>query len=215
MASGFTLAIPYDQLLLLVMALFMFVGATRGWYREFISTAVLISLTVFLLKPELAAPVVRYTAGFSRIVVAFLRSGFSLDLGRLADSVDQVTLPFDASNPYMLFVVSLVLFVLLSYTTGGARSVSALSRLLGGLLGLFNGFLVVSLFKEYVVKYFQKSLPEIAAASVSPDVAVSVSGLPTGSLLTGGGSTLVVVLLALIAGVLLTSTVTGRPIGKR
>ena len=90
MESGFTLAIPYDQLLLLVMALFMFVGATRGWYREFISTAVLISLTVFLLKPELAAPVVGYVAGFSRIALAFVRSGFSLDLGRLAESVDQV-----------------------------------------------------------------------------------------------------------------------------
>ncbi len=215
MGTGFTLAIPYDQVLLLVMALFMFIGATRGWYREFISTAVLVSLTVFLLRPELATPVVRYIAGFLRIAVAFLRSGFSLDLGRLADAVDQVKLPFDVSNPYMLFIAALVIFVLLSYATAGAKSVSALSRLLGGLLGLFNGFLVVSLFKEYVVKYFQKSSPLLAASSSPPEVAVSVSGLPTGSLFTGNGSTLVVVLLALIVGVLLTSTVTGRPIGKR
>ena len=61
MESGFTLAIPYDQLLLLVMALFMFVGATRGWYRGFISTAVLVA-------QELALPRYRHNgSGTARL----------------------------------------------------------------------------------------------------------------------------------------------------
>jgi len=216
MGDGFSFAIPYDQLLLLVMGLFMFVGGTRGWYREFISTVVLVALTVFLIRPEMATPMVKYIAGFLRIVVAFFRSGLSLDLGQLGDAAGNIELPFDASNPYMFFIIGLVIFVLLSYSSaGGGGQVTALSRLLGGLLGLFNGFLVISLFKEYAVKYLQRATPELAAAGPPPEVGVSVSGLPSGSLLSGSGGTLMLVLLALMVGVFLVSMASGRPIGKR
>ncbi len=216
MGAGFTLLIPYEQVLLLVMALFMFIGATRGWYREFVSSAVLIALAVFLIQPELATPVVRYISSLLRIIVAFIRSGFSLDLSKLSDVVKQVKLPFDANNPYMFFILVLVGFVVLSYMTiGPSKKVTALSRILGGLLGLFNGFLVVSLFKEYVIKYFQKASPALAAAGPPPSVSVAVGGPPVGGVLTGTSGILILVLLGLMVGVLLTSMATGQPIGKR
>ncbi len=216
MPSGFTLQIPYDQLLLLVMALFMGVGALRGWYREFISTAVLVALAVFLIEPQLATPVVRYISELLRIVVAFVRSGFSLNLSRLASVADETTLPFDASNPYMFFIIALVIFVLVSYATGGSlKKVTALSRLLGGLLGLFNGYLVISLFKEYALKYFQKASPGLAAAGTPGTVGVAVANLPATGFLGGRGGTVVLALLALMVGVLLISMISNHPIGKR
>jgi uncharacterized membrane protein required for colicin V production len=216
MGTGFTLLIPYDQLLLLIMALFMFVGAMRGWYREFASSVVLVVLAVFLVRPELAAPVVRYVAGFLRILLAFLRSGLSIDLGRLARLADDVTLPFDGNNPYMFFIIALVAFVLLSYATGGTvKKVSPLSRILGGLLGLFNGLLVVSLFKEYALKYFQKASPAVYAAGPPAAVSVAVSSLPLGGFMAGTMSSIVLVLLGLMVAVLLFSMASGRRIGER
>jgi hypothetical protein len=194
----------------------MFIGAMRGWYREFISSVVLIALAVFLIQPELATPVVRYVSNLLRIVVAFIRSGFSLDLTRLSDSVKEIKLPFDANNPYMFFIVVLVGFVVLSYLTiGPNRKVTALSRILGGLLGLFNGFLVVSLFKEYVIKYFQSASPALAAAGAPPALGIAVDGPPVGGVLTGTNGMLILVLLGLMVTVLLTSMATRQPIGKR
>jgi hypothetical protein len=216
MGAGFTLLIPYEQVLLLVMALFMFIGAMRGWYREFVSSAVLMALAVFLIQPELATPVVHYISRLLAIVVAFIRSGFSLDLSKLSDVMKHIKLPFDANNPYMFFILVLVGFVVLSYMTiGPSKKVTALSRILGGLLGLFNGFLVVSLFKEYVIKYFQKASPALAAAGPPPSVSVAVGGPPVGGVLTGTSGILILVLLGLMVGVLLTSMATGQPIGKR
>lgn len=216
MGTGFTLLLPYDQLLLLVMALFMLVGALRGWYREGVSTAFLVVLAVFLVRPELAVPVVRYFAGFLRILLAFVQSGFSIDLGRLEKVAVQVQLPFDANNPYMFFILALVVFVVLSYATGSSlKRVSPLSRILGGLLGLFNGLLVVSLFKEYALKHFQKASPALYAAGPPSAVSVSVSRLPLGGLMAGSMSTLILVLLGLMVAVLLFSMATNRPIGDR
>ena len=94
MGTGFTLLIPYDQVLLLVMALFMFVGATRGWYREFITTAVLVGLTIFLIQPELAAPIVRYLES-SRFIKP-LRVALPLRiLGMIASPTDQPALDIE------------------------------------------------------------------------------------------------------------------------
>ncbi len=214
--SGFTLVIPYEQLLLLVMALFMFVGATRGWYRELISSIVLVALTIFVLKPELATPIVRYISGLLRLIIAFIRSGFSLDLSKLADSVTEVELPFGTENPYMFFIIALVGFVLLSYSTIGSNpKVTALSRILGGLLGLFNGFIIVSLFREYAVKYIQRASPDLSAAGLPSAINVTVTNLPVEGFLAGTAGMVVLVLLGLMVGVLLISLATGRPIGKK
>jgi len=216
MGAGFTLLIPYEQLLLLVMALFMFVGATRGWYREFISTIVLVALAAILIQPELATPIIRYIAGFLRVLLAFVRSGFSLDLSKLAKVASDLELPFDANNPYMFLILMLVGSVLLSYgTTGGKKQVTAVSHVLGGLLVLLNGFLIVSLFKEYVVGYLQRTSHGLWAAGPPSAISVAVQGVPLNGLLGGSAGTVVFILLGLMVAVPLIGIATGRPIGKR
>ena len=203
MRDAFTLLISYDQLLLLVIGLFMFVGATRGWRQEFISSCVLLVLTGVLIQPELAAPIIDYVARCIRLIVAFLQGFGSLDFAQLEARYQTIKLPFDGDNPYMLLSVVLVGFVIVSYSVRGTtKGLSALSRILGGLLGLFNGYLTISLFKEYVLKYFQKSSPALfAAASPSPQVSIAVQGVPTGDLLAGGSSKMMLLLLlVMVAG---------------
>jgi len=219
MGDGFALPISYDQLMLLVMGLFMFVGATRGWRQEFISSCVLLVLTAILIQPGLAAPIVEYISKIIRLVLAFIQGFGQLDFAALEARYQAIKLPFDGSNPYALLIAVLIGFVLISYSIrGNIKGVTAFSRILGGLLGLFNGFLVISLFRQYVLKYFQKTDPALwAAAGPSPEVSVTVpvQGVPTGDLLTGERFQIVIVLLGLMVVVLFISMVAGKPIGKK
>jgi len=217
MGDGFALPISYDQLMLLVMGLFMFVGATRGWRQEFISSCVLLVLTAILIQPGLAAPIVEYISKIIRLVLAFIQGFGQLDFAALEARYQAIKLPFDGSNPYALLIAVLIGFVLISYSIrGNIKGVTAFSRILGGLLGLFNGFLVISLFRQYVLKYFQKASPALwAAAGPSPEVSVTVQGVPTGDLLTGERFQIVVVLLGLMVVVLFISMVAGKPIGEK
>jgi hypothetical protein len=202
--AGLTIDIQYDQIILLIMGLFMFVGATRGWHREFITSCVLCLLLIFLMNPILAAPVAEYFAKLVRLVVAFVKGYGNLDPGQLLERYEAVEVPFDASNPYMFLVIVLAGFVLLSYgTRSSGRPLTALSRLLGGLLGLCNGYLAVSLVKEYMLKHIQRAAPELAVAESPSQFAVAVSGLPSGGLLAGQGQQILALLLVIVTAVVL------------
>ena len=148
MGAPFTVEIPYDQLMLLVMGLFMFVGATLGAYREAITTFGLVVLLALLLEPGLATPIVGYLSNLVRLIIAFFVSHFSVNPKVLLDTYATITVPFTSENPYAFLIFALLGFVLLSYASRDGKEVTALSRILGGLLGLFNGFLVVSLFRN-------------------------------------------------------------------
>jgi len=210
MGNGLTLEIPYDNLVLLVMSLFMFVGATRGWRQEFISTCVLLGLTAVLIQPELAAPVVDYLARMIRLILAFIQGLGRLDFAELEARYRAIKLPFDGDNPYMLLIAILVAFVLVSYSIRGRTiGLTPFSRIMGGLLGLFNGFLVISLFKEYVLQYFQKSTPALwTAAGPRPEVSVALKGLPTGGVLAGGVPSFMSALVLLLVVLLVITTLT-------
>lgn len=217
MGSGLSIPISYDQLLLLVMGLFMFVGASRGWRQEFFSSCVLLTLTAVLVEPALAARLIDYVSKLMRLMLAFLRGLGSLDFRALEARYNAIELPFDGSNPYLLLIVVLVGFVFISYNIQiNLKGVTGLSRLLGGLLGLLNGFIMISLFREYVVRYFQNAEPGLwSQAGPQPQVSVTLQNVPTGSLLTGDRWQLLIALLALIVVVLFVSMATGAPIGKK
>jgi hypothetical protein len=214
MGTPFTVEIPYDQLMLLVMGLFMFVGATRGAYREAITTFGLVVLLVFLLEPGLAGPIVGYLSNMVKLVIAFIVSHFSVNPKILLDTYAEVTVPFTAENPYPFLIFALVGFVLLSYTSRGGKDATALSRLLGGLLGLFNGFLVITLFKDYVVKYVQTRSPTVAIAGPPAQVSVALSSLPISGPLSGDGWYPAVALLGAIAALMFIGT-SGLPLKKK
>jgi len=217
MGSGLSIPITYDQLLLLVMGLFMFVGASRGWRQEFFSSCVLLTLTAVLVEPSLAAKLIDYLSKLIRLVLAFFKGMGSLDFGALEARYRATQLPFDGDNPYLLLLAVLVGFVFVSYNIQiNAKGVTGLSRLLGGLLGLLNGFVMISLFREYVLRYFQRAEPTLwSQASEAPQVSFTLQNVPTGNLLTGDRWQMLIALLALIVVVLFVSMATGAPIGKK
>ncbi len=219
MDSPFTVVITYEQLMLLMMGLFMVVGAMRGFYREVITTGGLVVLLGILLKPELAAPIISYASKFLRLILAFFASRGSVDLPTLMSTYEKITVPFDGGNPYAFLVIVLVGFVLLSYGTRDGKDVTALSRILGGVLGLLNGYLVIFLFKEYIVKYIrQKYIQQGAVAMVQAapgQVSVALKDLPTGGPLDANRWQIVLILLGVIAGLLFVSTTTGLSLKRK
>jgi uncharacterized membrane protein required for colicin V production len=217
MGNGFSIPLSYDQLMLLVMALFMFVGASRGWRQEFISSCVLLTLTAILVEPSLAAKIIDYISKLTRLVLAFLKGFGSLDFGELEARYNATQVPFNGQNPYLLLIAVLLGFVFVSYNIQiNTKGVTAFSRILGGLLGLLNGFVMVSLFRQYVLRYFERASPILwSQAGETPEVSVTLQNVPTGDILSGDRWQLVIVLLALMVGVLFVSMVTGNQIGKK
>ena len=214
--NPFTIELPYNQLLLLVMALFMFIGATRGWFREFFTSCALVVLTAILVEPKLAAPIIEYIARFLRLLAAFIAGKGSVDPTKLLERYRTIQLPFDGKNPYLFLIVVLVAFVFLSYgTRTNDKSMSALNRILGGLLGLCNGYLSVWLITQYVLKYFRIRVPELAAAAQPSQVSVAVRGLPSTSLLPSTGQDSILLLFFLMAVFGLLGRLTTRPLAKK
>lgn len=219
MGTPFTVVIPFDHLLLLLMGLFMVVGAMRGFYREVITTAGLVVLFAVLLQPALAVPIINYASKLVRLILAFFASHGSVDPQILLSTYEKISVPFDGGNPYAFLIVVLVGFVLLSYGTRNGKDVTTLSRILGGVLGLLNGYLVINLFKEYVVKYLQEKYRRagaLAMAQALPEqVSVSLQDLPTGGVLAGDRWQILLILLGVIAALLFVSTVTGISLKKK
>ena len=216
MPNSFTIEMPYNQVMLLVMALFMFVGATRGWYREFFTSCALVILTAILIQPQLAAPIIDYLSRFIRLVLAFIAGRGSLDPSKLLERYAEIELPFSGTNPYLFLVVALVAFVFLSYgTRTNERNQTALSRILGGLLGLCNGYLALWLVMQYVLRYFRVTAPELMAVGQPSQVALALSGLPTTTLLPGQGQLSILLLLFLMAVFVLLGRLTAKPVLKK
>ena len=216
MPNSFTIEMPYSQVMLLVMGLFMFVGATRGWYREFFTSCALVVLTAILIQPQLAAPIIDYLSRFIRLVLAFIAGRGSLDPSKLLERYAAIELPFSGANPYLFLVVALVAFVFLSYgTRSNERNQSALSRILGGLLGLCNGYLALWLVMQYVLRYFRLTAPALTAVGQPSQVALAVRGLPVTTLLPGQGQQSILLLLFLMAVFVLLGRLTTKPAIKK
>ncbi len=183
-----TITIDYTTILYMVMGLFALVGFFRGWLKEGLTTFFLGLLTIILTRPELAKTVFEYINGLIKLIWIVLETRGSLEVETLSAAAETVEPPItlDPEN-YQLYVGVLILLVALSYMTGKfaiTKSLTAFSRLLGGVLGLFNGFLAISLFREYIMGLFLEPGP-VTAQAVPEQVSVQITGMPRQSMLMG------------------------------
>ncbi|MBC7225582.1 MAG: hypothetical protein H5T59_15115, partial [Anaerolineae bacterium] len=175
------ITIDYDTLVLVAVLLFAGIGFFRGWLREGVTTVVLLVLVALLTKPELAEPIIVYINQLLKLILSFMKGGLTLDLEKILKTYQEMGDIFTPENPYQFLLWLTGALVALSYlggrlALGTGDTLTPLSHLLGGLLGAFNGFIVISLVKEYLVKYVQ-NLPQ-PAAQVS---ALAAGGLEPGT----------------------------------
>jgi hypothetical protein len=220
------ITIDYDTLVLVAVLLFAGIGFFRGWLREGVTTVVLLVLVALLAKPELAGPIIVYINKLLKLILAFLKGGLTLDLESILKAYKEMGDVFTPENPYQFLLWLTGVGVALSYlggrlALGAGDTLTPLSHLLGGLLGAFNGFIVISLVKEYLIKYVQH-LPQptaqvsaLAAGGLEPGkVAIAVSADAQAAGLQGYGL-YVAVFLGLIVGALIIGKVANWEMGKR
>ena len=194
-----TLPIEYSDVLTLVLGIFAFVGVMRGWYREGVTTLFATLLAVLVWKPAVAEKIIETINDVIKLFVLFFKAGGSLDPNRIsAQTVDPGWL-LDPDS-YRLYVVVTVILLIVSYFVGESTfkgKVTPLSRLLGGILGAFNGYVILSLVKEYMVNYMQAKSDVYVASS---QLSITMTEVPATNIFAGPGIVFMfVVLIGVIA----------------
>lgn len=193
------LPINYSDLLLLVLAIFAFVGFTRGWLKEAVTSLAVAALAILVWQPSMAKQIIDRVNKVIGLVVMFARAGFSLDLGKVtAQKVDPGWL-LDP-NSYRLYIVVTVVLLVTSYMIGDMSfkgRVTPLGRLLGGILGLANGYVIVSLVRQYIMNYLRSRNTAFVA---SDQLTMQLQDVPAQSFFTGYGIIFVfVVVIGVVA----------------
>ncbi len=183
-----TINVDYMAIVYMVMGLFALVGFFRGWLKEGITTFFLGLLTIILTNPELAGVVFNFINGLVKLLWVVLEAK-SLDVSALSAAADVVDPPRLDPENQQLYIIALIVLVAASYMTGRftiADPLSPISRLVGGILGLFNGFLVISLVREYLMGFFLQPEPKlISAQDIPQQISIQITGMPQQSLLIG------------------------------
>jgi hypothetical protein len=181
-----TVQVDYQTLVIMVVAVFGLAGFLRGWWKEAITMGLLTFLLILLRKPDTAALVVGSIESAVTAIWDLLQSIVTAsDVASSAVSVADTTTPAMDPGNYSIYIIIMIVLIIASYFLGKvglSGSLSAGARILGALIGFYNGFVIVSLVMEYVIGRY---LPgnEIAAASAPPDVvALEVTNLPAASI---------------------------------
>jgi hypothetical protein len=225
------IVIDYDTLILVAVFAFAAIGLSRGWLTEFINTILLVLLSILLFEPELLTPILEKLNQLLKLLMALFRSGFNFEPSALMAAHAAVGDVIDPSNPYPFLLFLTVALLVVQYA--GTRfkltgEVTALSRILGAILGAVNANIVISLVKELIRRNTQVQLaracPEQAVCvqtqmqsvqALAPSgVAVALENVPPGFLPESywiwiGGAVVAVAVLLLI------SHFTNQKIGAR
>jgi hypothetical protein len=90
-------------------------------------------------------------------------------------------------DSYRLYIVVMVVLLFVSYLVGEAtfkQRITPLGRLLGGLLGAFNGYIILSLIKQYLLNDLQAQGKMVAQSN---ELSVQLTGVPTSNFFAGSG----------------------------
>ena len=195
-----TLPIEYSDIVTLVLAVFAFVGIMRGWYKEGITSLFVAALAVLVWRPALANEIIGVINGVIKLVLTFFNARFSLDPSKLSAAAQSVEpdLLLDP-NSYRLYIIVTVAALVVSYFVGEANfkgKTTPLGRLLGGLLGLFNGFVIATLLKQYLLNYLVSQNQYVAQSN---QLAIQMTDVPTDNFFAGYG---IVFILVVLVGVI-------------
>jgi hypothetical protein len=169
-----------------VIGVFALAGFFRGWWKEGVTTGGLAFLFVLLNNSQMAAELINFTNSVITAVWSLSPSTFqSLFVDVLVVEVSPGrAFQLDASSPstwIWLLMLMVVFTTTLGRSTGPSSDVRSIARFLGGLLGGFNGFLSISLLREYLDGRFLPGdgLSSQAGNIATNGVVIQATNLPT------------------------------------
>jgi hypothetical protein len=201
--------IDFTVLSYIIIGLFALVGFFRGWWKEGITTVLLVLLVVMLTQPTVVDVVIENINNLLKLIAAFIQAR-SLDTQAMAAAqTAESPISLDPSNRN-IYIMALILLVILSYLLGklglGGYQVAPLGAIMGGVLGAVNGFIISSLVKEYLLGRILPGETFTAAAAAPTDaVSLQVKGL-SGPALGSGVLFWVILLIGLLVLIFLIST---------
>jgi hypothetical protein len=192
--------LDYNQIQLVVIGVFAFVGIFRGWLKELLTSFLLLLMALPLFYPSMADAIIEIANEIIRVMQRFL----AVLAGGQMPEVAAFSLG-SSGNAYMLFIGILAILVILSYMSDrigiGQQGMTVFSALLGGLLGAFNGFMIITLCKSYVLGSFfdgTETQAQVAAATTVSEIAFTVENVPPPSFLANTGPILPVVIVGAV-----------------
>jgi hypothetical protein len=214
--------IDYQILTLVAVLLFAAVGFARGLLKEGITTVLMIALVVLTSMPELVGRIAEFWNTMLKLVQTVIQDAGQLDLAGMAAGVAEAPDIFAPGNPYNFLLWLLAFLIVLSYV--GSRvafkdqDLAPLSRILGGLAGAINGFIAISMGKEYVLGYFDNmTASQVSAASAidagsapASGVSVAILDVPLTSFVESAGPLIAMMAGAVILVLILSSIFKGK-----
>jgi hypothetical protein len=190
--------IDYQALTFMIIGAFGLVGFFRGWWKEAITTGLLTLLLLMLKVPDVATRIVETVDGVVNAVWDLIQS-FSQSSDFVASAVEVGPPPDVDPQRYWVYVIALVMLVIASYLIGKTGltqyGLSPAARLLGAIFGFYNGFVAISLVREFVIGRFLPGATEVAASAAPPStVTVQVMDLPDSSIAEGPASFILIVI---------------------
>ncbi|MGC8880485.1 MAG: hypothetical protein ACP5R2_14815 [Anaerolineae bacterium] len=195
-----SLQIDYTLVTYIVVGIFALVGFMRGWWKEAVTTGLLTLLILVVKRPEAAATVFDF---IDKLVMTAWQA-----LQRVRETSDLVASALPAEEPPVIdakrqsiYIIILIVAVIASYffsKIGLTQTMSAGARLIGALLGAYNGYIVLNLL-DWFMRGRLPGAEEVAAAGAPPsEVTFTVKNLPATRTLEQDG----IVLLILAGGFL-------------
>jgi hypothetical protein len=192
-----TLPIDFRELQILIIGIFAFIGIMRGWYREGITSLFVAVLGILVWRPETGRGLINWINEWIKILLRLIRSGF--DPNRFTTQAVDSGPILDPSS-YRLWVIVTAIMVFVSYLVGEAtfdRKLAPIGRLLGGILGMANGYVLLALARQYLTDYWRAQGRVVAQ---SGPVTVQLTNVPAGNFAGGYGIIFILgILIAVIA----------------
>ena len=194
--------IDFQTFLLMVVGIFGLVGFVRGWWKEALTTGLLVILLLLLRRPDIAGSIIDQINKSIKLIATFFTAR-TLDPTELATAAGLVEPPVVIDpGTFQVYIVLLIVLVIASYFIGnagiGESVITPIARLFGGILGLINGFIILSLVREYVLRRFLPESGVSAAAAMPSDITITISEVPTASIMDGFTAWAVIVAGALV-----------------
>ena len=202
--------VDFVVLLYMVAGVFGLVGFFRGWWKEAITAGLLSALVILLQRPEAAGTVINslntlVTNIWSNVILPVTQGS-----GAIASQVDAG--PILSEQNHSTYVVILIVFILASYFVGKiglTDRVTAGGRVLGGVLGFYNGFVIITLVRDMLLGDLFPGAADMLASSTAAQpetLAIQLNNVPQTSVIGGPWSLafiaagLVLLTLALTTG---------------
>ena len=160
-------AVNWTLLSVIFVAIFAILGLQKGWWKEAVTTFALGILVLFLQLPQLALGFIDSINWVLEKIWGILPANFAASVTDFLETTLNLNIPggipqLDPTNPntWLAMLLVFVGVAIIISRAGLRRDLSGpkghfyrptiIGGLLGGLLGAFNGFLVINLIREYL-----------------------------------------------------------------